>query len=104
MAQVSVNGGNCGFNSTITVEKIDRSTVRVSVQSDCEHVQKMNPDLTSLDMRQTIFGKMINSLVYQSASQHLRHAACPVPTAILKAIEVELKMALPKDIVIHFEK
>jgi hypothetical protein len=104
MTQVTVNGGNCGFNSAINVEKLDRTTVRVIVQSDCEHVAAMNPDLSSLEWRQTVFGRMNDSLVYQSASRHLKHAACPVPTAILKAIEVELRLALPKDIIIHFDK
>jgi hypothetical protein len=28
---------------------------------------------------------------------------CPVPIGILKAVEVELDLALPKDVVIHFE-
>lgn len=103
MSKVKVNGGNCGFNSVINVEKIDRTTVRVNVQSDCERVEAMNSDLAELDWRRSLFGKMNESRVYQIASQHLKHTACPVPTAILKAIEVELRLALPLDIVIHFE-
>ena len=31
------------------------------------------------------------------------HVTCPVPMAILKAIEVEAGLALPRDIVIRFE-
>ncbi len=104
MTRVTVNGGNCGFNTTVEVEKLDRAKVRVALQSDCDRIQAMSPDLTELEMRQTLFAKLIDSPVFQSASRHVRHVACPVPTAILKAIEVELRMALPTDIVIHFEK
>jgi len=31
------------------------------------------------------------------AAEHLVHPACPVPSGILKAIEVESGLALPKD-------
>ncbi|MBI4316389.1 MAG: hypothetical protein HY679_10665, partial [Chloroflexi bacterium] len=30
------------------------------------------------------------------------HTACPIPAAILKAIEVEVGIALPKDVTITF--
>ena len=31
------------------------------------------------------------------AAQHCKHAACPVPSGIIKAIEVAAGLALPKD-------
>ncbi len=37
------------------------------------------------------------------ASAHLTHPCCPVPTGIFKAIELELELALPKDVALHFE-
>ena len=45
-----------------------------------------------------------NNPVYRSASKHLKHAACAVPSAILKAIEVEAGLNVPKDAVIRFVK
>ncbi|TFH34446.1 MAG: hypothetical protein E4G99_09495 [Anaerolineales bacterium] len=45
---------------------------------------------------------MTESIVYQSAARHIRHTGCPIPSAILKAIEVEVGIALPHDVVINF--
>lgn len=104
MTQVTVAGGACGFSATIDVEQLDRSTVRVTIHSACEQITAMNPDLVGLNWRRGVFCKMTDSRVYQSASQHIQHAACPIPAAVLKAIEVEVGIALPKDVIIHFEQ
>lgn len=44
------------------------------------------------------------SSVWRCACEHVKHAACAIPTAILKAMEVEFEMALPRDDSTHFEK
>jgi hypothetical protein len=65
----------------------------------------MNPDLARVQWKgkgHEVFKRMTESAVYQSAAQHIRHTACPIPTAILKAIEVEVGIALPKDVTITF--
>jgi hypothetical protein len=36
--------------------------------------------------------------------KHCFHAACPVPVGIIKAIEVEAKLALPKDVLMKIAK
>ena len=36
--------------------------------------------------------------------QHCPHAACPVPVGIIKAIEVEAKLAVPADVSIKLFK
>jgi len=104
LTQVTVDGGACGFTATIEVEKMDRHTVRVAIRSECEQIVAMNLDLAELNWRRGVFCQIADSRVYQSASQHLKHAACPIPGAILKAIEVEVGIALAKDVIIHFEK
>ena len=42
--------------------------------------------------------------VYKAASRSTRHFMCPVPVAVLKAIEVEAGLALPKDVSFSFKK
>jgi hypothetical protein len=42
--------------------------------------------------------------VYRAAGKHLKHPACVVPSAILKAVEVEAGLNVPKDAVIRFVK
>lgn len=104
MTRVTVNSGICGHTTTIQVEKIEKHVVRISLDSECERVAALAPELAELNWRHGVFCKMVDSKIYQAASQHLRHTACPIPSAILKAIEVEVGIALPKDVIIHFEK
>jgi hypothetical protein len=103
LTRVTVNAGSCGYDVTIEIEKLDRQTVCVRLRSDCEQIAAMNPDLAQLGWRRGVFCKIAESRIYQSAAQHVKHAACPVPSAILKAIEVEVGIALPRDVRIHFE-
>jgi len=104
MSRVKVEAGACGFTAVVQVEKVDARTVWVTIHSDCQQLTAMNPDLAEVHWRRGVFCRMTDSLVYQSASRHIRHAACPVPSAILKAIEAEVGLALAKDVSIQFEE
>jgi tRNA threonylcarbamoyladenosine modification (KEOPS) complex Cgi121 subunit len=101
MTKVVVNSGACGFSVTITAEKGKEKKIAVSLDTACEMVQKMLVDIADLDQRVTLIG-FHNNPIYLSAAKHLKHAACPVPSAILKAIETEAGMNVPKDVRIEF--
>jgi Family of unknown function (DUF6951) len=103
MTKVVVNSGICGFSTTITAEKAPGKKVRITLESDCEMVAKMAEDVAVLDMMAAFTGHL-NNPVYRSAAKHLKHVACPVPSGILKALEVELGLCLPKDAGILFIK
>ena len=47
---------------------------------------------------------ILNNPVYLAAGRHLKHAACPVPAAVLKALEVEAGLNVKKDATIVFAK
>lgn len=102
MTKVKLNSGNCNNTTLITAEKVKGKKVNITLDSGCEMVMKMLDDLSSLEMR-SIFANFINNPVYRSASKHLKHTACPVPCAILKAAEVELGICLPDDVHIKFK-
>jgi len=105
MTKVEVSAGDCGYSAIIEVTQVDDRHVRVVLHSECEQVTAMNPALVNLQWKgkgHQVFGRMIESAVYQAASQQIRHTACPVPAAILKAIEAEVGLALPKDVTITF--
>ncbi|MHB1443957.1 MAG: DUF6951 family protein [Candidatus Humimicrobiaceae bacterium] len=36
--------------------------------------------------------------MYETCRKYCKHAACPVPSGIIKAIEVACRLALPKDV------
>jgi hypothetical protein len=50
------------------------------------------------------FANFMENPVYIAAAKHYKHAACPVPSGIVKAIEVACGLALPKDVSFKIEK
>lgn len=103
--RVEVFAGVCGHSAVIEVDNVDEAHVRVAITSACDEITDMNPDLERVQWKgkgHEVFKRMTESVVYQSAAKHIRHTACPVPAAILKAIEVETGVALPKDVTITF--
>ena len=102
MAKIVVDPGICGFTAVVEVTRLSARRIRVVINTDCEMVSGMNGELEDVDLKVAL-GPLGDSLVYKIAARHGGHAACPIPMAILKAIEVETGAALPKDIIIHFE-
>ena len=99
--KVIINAGACGFAVTVVIEKKGGKTFSVSVTSECEMVSKFGSELAELAMNDA-FIRFIDNPVYRKASVCLRHAACPVPSAILKALEVEAGLNVPRDVSITF--
>ncbi|HSB88990.1 MAG TPA: hypothetical protein VLD63_03075 [Anaerolineales bacterium] len=105
MRSLEVQAGACGYTAKITIHKVDERHVRVEIESSCDQITAMSDDLACLQWKgkgHEVFRPMNESAVYRSASAHIRHTACPIPSAILKAIEVEVGAALPQDVTIHF--
>ncbi|HHW43378.1 hypothetical protein GFC01_16790 [Desulfofundulus thermobenzoicus] len=103
MAKARVMAGACGFTSVVKVTKIGKMKVRVQIISACQDLRSLNDDLAEVDCSRNVFGKMIESVIYQKASQRLKHPDCPVPCAIIKTIQVELGGAIPRDVVIKID-
>ena len=101
MTKVVVNSGVCGFTVTVKAEKGKERTISLSLDTACEMVQGMLGDIATVDRMVSLIGFRDNP-VYQSAAKHLKHVACPVPSAILKAIETEAGLNVPKDARIEF--
>jgi hypothetical protein len=102
--EVEVTSGICGFNTRIKAEKAEGKKIRITLSSDCEMVAKMQNDVAELEMIAAAFTRFLENPVYRSASKCLKHVACPVPSGILKALEVEAGLCLPKNASIVFIK
>src|SRR5512139_632786 len=101
MTTVVVQSGACGFSVTVTAERGEKGAVTVRLETDCEMVRQMQEDVKTLDRTAALTGFQ-NNPVYRSAGKHLKHAACPVPAGILKAVEVEAGLNVSKDARITF--
>ncbi len=101
MTKVEVNPGACGMPAVIEVEKKDGKTYAVRISSECEMVVKLGKEIPELTMMDA-FKRLLDNPVYRHGSGCLKHAACPVPSAVLKALEVEAGLNLPRDVSITF--
>jgi hypothetical protein len=105
MTKVNISIGACRMYAQVTVKKRKKYMVDLEIESDCDHIQRMaeeigpNP-INGLEEFRTIF----RSKVYQAADKTVPHPICTVPAGVLKAIEAELELALPRDSTIKFIK
>jgi hypothetical protein len=97
MAHAKIDSGICGFSTTVRTSSDDGRMVRLEFESTCEYVQALAEQLTEVDAYREISYRGEGPLTLQLAPQHLVHPACPVPSGIIKAVEVETELAAPKD-------
>jgi len=102
MTRVIVDSGICGFTTIIEVVKTAKRKVNIVVDSPCEQVAHLAEILGEIDQRE-LFKPHCDSEIYKSAENCKLHLTCPVPTGILKAIEVETGLAIPCDASVRFE-
>lgn len=104
MVEVKVNPGVCGFTSVLKIESEDMQMATVSVETECSHIKELVASLGELDSFVECLGKFGKGELSEKATLLCKHAACPIPTAILKAIEVECGLALPRNVEIEILK
>ncbi len=104
MTKTRIDAGICGFQTAIEAHSEDGQNVSLTIKSGCPDIMRMAESLKSVDAYTAVFGKMTESPVYKLAAEHCSHAACPVPMGILKTIEVECSLALPKDVSVKITK
>jgi hypothetical protein len=104
MKKVKINAGICGFTTVVTAESEDGQIVTLDIKSGCENVMAMAKELNEqdeLDAFSICLSKPFSGAVYEAA-RLCRHNACPVPCAVVKCIEAECSLALPKNVSIEF--
>jgi hypothetical protein len=106
MAKVTVLAGVCGMRTEImTTAEQQYGPVSVRIESDCPHIRKIAEALAAgeVDPLKEITYRGEGPLTLRLARQYSPHPACPVPSGIIKAIEVAAGLALPKDASIRVE-
>ncbi len=102
MIQANVNPGACGLKTVIIAESLDMITATVTISSDCPAVIKYAKQLNTIEAIKEVFAPFGTSIVFKAAETTISHPACPVPTAVLKAVEAACSLALPIDVEIKF--
>ena len=103
MSQSVIQSGICGY-STKVVARADGGTCSLTITSDCPAIERLAQDLREVNPFEEITYRGDGPLTLRLAKEHCPHPACPVPSGIIKAVEVEAGLALPKDVVISVTK
>jgi Family of unknown function (DUF6951) len=104
LARVEIDAGICGHSTTVKATGDEGYKVLVALESTCPHVRKIADDLTEVDALQQIGLRGGLPSALETAYAHCIHAACPVPSALIKSIEVAAGLALPKDVSMRISK
>ena len=104
MIEVKVNPGICGLKSIVRAESSDMMNATVTIESECPAVMKLAEKVKNVDAMKEIFAPFGSSTVFKESSGLLTHSACPVPTAVLKAVEAACSLALPADVVLEMKR
>jgi hypothetical protein len=103
LARAEIISGICGFTATVKT-RLEGRTCVVSVESDCDAIQRLGEELTEVDPFHEITFRGEGPRTLRLGAKHCYHPACPVPVGIIKAIEVEAGLALPADATITLSK
>ena len=97
MTKVIVHPGICGFDAFLEA-KASESTVKLQIESECEDVKNLANIFTEISKQDWMNTKGFANKIFEDAARCTRHLSCPIPCAIMKAIEVELGLALKKNV------
>jgi hypothetical protein len=103
MAHAEVRAGVCGFTTRITATSEDGQAVKLSIQPQCPNIKPLEGELTEVDGFAECFSKLGESSIYQISKKYCKHPGCPVPSALIKAVEVACGIALPVDVEMKIE-
>ena len=95
---VSVMSGICGMITEIrATSKTQGGKVQLDINTRCENIQKLAQNLKVVNPMEEISFRGKGPKTLRMAAKHCKHTACPVPSGIIKAVEVASGLALPKD-------
>ena len=103
MARAEIFAGNCGFNTEVEA-KMSGKVCKLSITSECPAIEKMAAELTEVNPYKEISFKRAMPTIHEAGHKYCTHTACPVPVGIVKAVEIEAKLALPTDVTIKLAK
>jgi hypothetical protein len=104
LATAKINSGVCGYHTTVKAQADRNYIVALQIESQCEAIQKLAENLTEVNALNEISFQGNPPETLQKGAEFCTHAACPVPSGILKAVEVAAGLALPANVSIELEK
>ena len=103
MTKAEINPGNCRHITTVEA-RMDGDLCGLTITSECPAIQRLAQELKPVNPYKEISFRRAMPEILQKGAQYCTHAACPVPVGIIKAVEIEAKLALPTDVTIKLTK
>ncbi|MHB8916881.1 MAG: DUF6951 family protein [Desulfocucumaceae bacterium] len=94
---MEINSGICGFITRVEVRKAGDRMMEISIDSECPNIKKVAADLKTVMPLREIFCKLHETETYKMLQRGVVHPACLVPIGVLKGVEAEAGLALPRD-------
>ena len=98
-----VKPGDCQIECYISIRSKGKECVFIDITSTCERVTAFARELFNLEMRE-IIAPVHKNHIWRTAGLKGCHPSCPVPLAVIKGVEIECEMAIPKTLTIEFER
>ena len=105
MTKLEVFAGICGFTTIIEAEDKTGYKATCNIKTKCPNCKKLGDALKGkeLNVMNELFKRDLSE-VMAAANQVIPHVSCPVVPSVLKALEVSVGLALPKDATITFKE
>ena len=101
--KATVDAGVCKMITVIEAKMNDDGYVEVNIESDCPNILRVSWALKPEFAFMIVEAPMNSTEIYKIASEEIPHAACPVPSGIIKAIEVAGDLGIKRDVSIKIE-
>ena len=99
---LKVEPGICGFSCQVRAKRTKRRSVQLEIAgSECKQILALSENLPEMSVAE-LFIPVTKNPIFQAAEKAGCHLSCPIPTALIKAAEVALELALPKEAWISF--
>lgn len=99
-----VDPGICGFTCRIEGWQKDNRTAGFKItESQCQMINKLTARLDEVTIKD-LFLPLTKNPVFLSAENACCHLACPIPSAVIKACESVMDLAIAKDVSYQFQK
>jgi hypothetical protein len=101
--KVTVDAGVCKMITVIKAKTNEDGFVELDIDSTCPNILRVSWALKPEFAFMVVEAPMNKTQVYKISSRELPHAACPVPSGIIKAIEVAGELGIKRDCSIKIE-
>ena len=100
--RVCVDAGVCKMRTLITAKDNGMGLIELDIKSDCPNILQMSWKLEPMSPYAEVEAEFSKSTIYKLANDAIPHTACPVPSAMVKALEVAGDLGLKRGVTIEF--